>query len=134
MRRHGGLTLVDRKASGGDLPVSLDTQGHLLYVVNSLSGDISGFRFRNNGHFSPIAGSTAGASCGGPGGVPAQIGFAPRHFRTLTVTLRGTQTIDTFKLAKDGTPGPAKGKSRDRHGPVRVPVPARRAGDRVERR
>ena len=79
VRRHGGLTLVDRKASGGDLPVSLDTQGHLLYVVNSLSGDISGFRFRNNGHFSPIAGSTGALSSGGPGGVPAQIGFARPH-------------------------------------------------------
>lgn len=108
VRKHGGLTLVDRKASGGDLPVSLDTQGHLLYVVNGLSGDISGFRYEPNGHFSAIPGSTESLSTAGKDGVAGQIGFAPRPYRTLTVTLRGTQTIDTFKLATDDTPGAAK--------------------------
>jgi 6-phosphogluconolactonase len=107
VRRHGGLTLVDREASGGDLPVSIDTQGRLLYVVNSLSGNISGFRFKPNGQMTAISGSTESLSTSGPGGVPAQIGFARRPYRVLTVTLRGTQTIDTFKLGKDGTPGPA---------------------------
>jgi 6-phosphogluconolactonase len=108
VRRHGGLELVDRKSSGGDLPVSLDTRGHLLYVVNGLSGDISGFRFKPNGNFSSIPGSTESLSTPGAGGVAAQIGFAPRPYRVLTVTLRGTQTIDTFELGSDGTPGPAK--------------------------
>ena len=107
VRRHGGLTLVDREESGGDLPVSLDSRGHLLYVVNSLSGNISGFRFKPNGQMTPLAGSTESLSTAGPGGVPAQIGFARRPFGVLTVTLRGTQTIDTFKLGKNGTPGPA---------------------------
>lgn len=106
--KRGGLTLVDHKSSGGDLPVSLDTQGHLLYVVNSLSGDITGFRFKRNGHFSQIAGSTESLSTPGAVGAPGQIGFAPRQYRMLTVTVRGTQTIDTFKLGQDDTPGPAK--------------------------
>ena len=108
VRRHGWLTLVDREPSGGDLPVSIDTQGRLLYVVNSLSGNISGFRFKPNGQMTAISGSTESLSTPGPGGVPAQIGFARRPYRVLTVTLRGTQTIDTFKLGKDGTPGPAR--------------------------
>jgi 6-phosphogluconolactonase len=108
VKRHGGLVFVDREASGGDLPVSLDTKRHLLYVVNSLSGNISGFRFKPGGQFSPLAGSTESLSTAGPGGIPAQIGFAPSPYRVLTVTLRGTQTIDTFKLGEDGTPGPAK--------------------------
>jgi 6-phosphogluconolactonase len=108
VRRHGGLTLVDREASGGDLPVSLDSQGRLLYVVNSLSGNISGFRFTRSGEMSSLAGSSEPLSTSGPGGVAAQIGFAPRPYRVLTVTLRGTQVIDTFKLGKDGTPGPAR--------------------------
>jgi 6-phosphogluconolactonase len=108
VKRHGGLVLVDRESSGGDLPVSLDTKRHLLYVVNGLSGDISGFRFKPDGQFSPLAGSTEPLSTPGPGGVAAQIGFAPSPYRVLTVTLRGTQTIDTFKLGADGTPGPAK--------------------------
>src|SRR5215212_10003803 len=49
VHKHGGLTLVDREASGGDLPVSIDTQRKLLYVVNSLSPNISGLRFKPNG-------------------------------------------------------------------------------------
>lgn len=106
--KRGSLTLVDREPSGGDLPVSIDTQGHLMYVVNSLSGNISGFRFKRNGEMTPLAGSPESLSTAGPGGVPAQIGFARRPYRVLTVTLRGTQTIDTFKLAKNGTPGPAQ--------------------------
>jgi 6-phosphogluconolactonase len=106
--KRGGLTLVDRESSGGDLPISVDTKGHLLYVVNGLSGDITGFRFRRSGHFTPIPGSTESLSTPGAGGVAAQIGFAPSPYRVLTVTLRGTQVIDTFKLSHDGTPGPAK--------------------------
>src|SRR5262245_16528877 len=108
VRRHGGLKLVDRDASGGDLPISVDTRGHLLYVVNSLSGTISGFRFKPSGRFSPIPDSTESLSTPGAGGWAAQIGFAPRPYGVLTVTLRGTQTIDTFKLGHDGTPGPAQ--------------------------
>ena len=104
----GGLTFADREPSGGDLPVSVDTQGKLLYVVNSLSGNINGFRFKPNGQMTAISGSSESLSTSGPGGVPAQIGFARRPYRVLTVTLRGTQTIDTFKLAKNGTPGPAR--------------------------
>ncbi len=108
VRKHGALTFVDREPSGGDLPVSIDTRGSLLYVVNSLSGNISGLRFKRNGDMRPIADSTESLSTAGPGGVPAQIGFAPRPYRVLTVTLRGTQVIDTFKVRRDGTPGPAK--------------------------
>jgi 6-phosphogluconolactonase len=107
VHKHGGLTLVDREASGGDLPVSIDTQRKLLYVVNSLSPNISGLRFKPNGQMTPIPGSTEPLSASGPNTAPAQIGFAGRPYRVLTVTIRGTQTIDTFKLGKDGTPGPA---------------------------
>jgi 6-phosphogluconolactonase len=108
VRKNGGLRLVDRESSRGDLPVSIDTKGNLLYVVNSLSGDISGFRFDSRGRMTPIAGSTESLSTSGPGGVPAQIEFAPRPFRVLTVTLRGTQVIDTFRLRRNDTPGPAR--------------------------
>lgn len=108
VRKRGGLTLVDRESSGGDLPVSLDTAGNLLYVVNGLSGDISGLRFRSSGRMTAIPGSTEPLSTPGPGGVAAQIGFAPLPYRVLTVTLRGTQVIDTFKLGRDGTTGPAR--------------------------
>ena len=55
----------------------------------------------------PIAGSTRALSAPGGSGVAAQIGFSPRgHF--LTVTLRSTQTLDTFRLGGDDRPGPAR--------------------------
>ena len=106
VKKHGGLRLVDRKPSGGDFPDSLDSQRKLLYVLNELSGDITGFRFDRRGQLTPIPGSTEPLSTTGPGGAAAQVGFAP-HQRVRAVTLRGTQVIDTFKLNKDGTPGPA---------------------------
>jgi 6-phosphogluconolactonase len=104
--RQGGLRLVDRQHSGGDLPISLDSQGRLLYVLNELSGDIAGFRFSEGGQLKRIPGSTESLSTPGAGGVAAQIGFAPRD-RVLTVTLRGTQVIDTFRLQPDDSPGAA---------------------------
>lgn len=104
--KKGGIKLVDRKPSGGDLPISLDSQRRLLYVVNSLSGDISGLRFNRKGHMTPIAGSTQPLSPAGGGSAPAQIGFA-KNRRALTVTLRGPNVIDTFKVAKNGKAGPA---------------------------
>ena len=35
-----GLKLADRVSSGGVLPISLTSSGHLLYVLNELSGNI----------------------------------------------------------------------------------------------
>jgi len=43
-----GLQLVDRVSSGGILPVSLTSHGHVLYVANEKSSNIYGFRFEPN--------------------------------------------------------------------------------------
>ena len=110
------LKLVDRESSGGDLPVSLDSKGKLLYVVNSLSGDISGLRFNRKGQMTPIPGSTEPFAPPGGGGAPAQLGFAPKG-RVITVTLRGPNVIDTFILGSDGTPGPAKANTSNAPSP-----------------
>jgi 6-phosphogluconolactonase len=107
VKKNGSLKLVDRTSSGGDMPVSLDSSRKLLYVVNSLSGDISGLRFTRKGGMTPIAGSTESLAPAGGQGAPAQLGFSPRG-RVVTVTLRGHTAIDTFKIGRDGTPGPAK--------------------------
>jgi 6-phosphogluconolactonase len=107
VKKNGSLKLVDRKSSGGHLPVSLDSSRKLLYVVNSLSGDISGLRFNRKGRMTPIAGSTEPLAPAGGGGAPAQLGFSPGG-RVVTVTLRGHTAIDTFKIGSDGTPGAAK--------------------------
>src|ERR1041385_7373125 len=54
-----GLTLVDKVASGGTLPISLALYKNLLYVLNAGgSGNISGFSVDPSGQLSPLAGST----------------------------------------------------------------------------
>jgi 6-phosphogluconolactonase len=102
-----GVFLVDRESSGGDLPVSVDSSGGLLYVLNELSGNISGLRFDSHGQMTPIPGSTESLSTPGAGGVAAQVGFSPSG-DLLAVTQRATNVIDTFRLGADDTPGPAQ--------------------------
>ena len=103
-----GLTLVDQISSGGDFPYSLTHHGHLLYVLNSMSLDIVGFRFSASGKLTPIPGSRRPLSSNaetGAGG-PRQIGF-DNTGRVLAVTLLGSPDINTFVLNADGTPGNA---------------------------
>jgi 6-phosphogluconolactonase len=110
----GGLRRVDRVSSGGVLPVSLTTYGHLLYVVNEESSNISGYYFSDDGHLWSIPGSQALLSPGFPsgsappnaGGVAAQIGFSPDGHQ-LVVTERGVPStvgaIDTFAVNPNGS-------------------------------
>jgi 6-phosphogluconolactonase (cycloisomerase 2 family) len=108
-----GLQLVDRVSSGGILPVSLTSHGHVLYVANEKSSNIYGFRFEPNGKLRPLAGQAAGGqplSSLFPNTVTAQIGFSPDG-RQLIVTERGlpkhTGVIDTFNVGPNGLAGPA---------------------------
>jgi 6-phosphogluconolactonase len=110
----GGLRRADRVSSGGVLPVSLTTYGHLLYVVNEESSNISGYYFSDDGRLFSIPGSQTLLSPGFPsgtappnaGGVAAQIGFSPDG-RQLVVTLRGVPStvgaIDTFAVNPNGS-------------------------------
>jgi len=95
-----GLTLIDKKSSGGTMPVSLTTHGRLLYVLNAgLTENITGFRINNDGTISQISGSTqplSGASVG-----PAQIEFSPNG-RVLVVTEKATNMIDTYVVGFNG--------------------------------
>jgi 6-phosphogluconolactonase len=102
----GGLQLVDQEASGGDLPISVDSHNGLLYVLNELSGNIAGLTYNSKGQMTPLAGSRESLSTPGPDGVSTQIAFNPRG-TVLTVTQRFQDRIDTFVLGADGTPGPA---------------------------
>ena len=101
VRRHG-LTLLERVGSGGATPISLTVSRDLLYAVNAGSGNISGFRIGWRGLLRPIQG--AGQPLGGAG--PAQIAFSPEG-RTLVVTEKGTNTIDTFAIGFAGRAAPA---------------------------
>lgn len=110
-----GPQLVDQVSSGGTEPISLTHSGNLLYVLNEASGNVSGFTFSDRGWLAPIPNSTQSIGTPGPGGVSAQIGFAPGG-RQLTVTERCFQgcplapfgLIDTFRMNWNGTPGPVQ--------------------------
>ncbi len=125
----GGLVRVSTVPTG-DLPISVDSHGDIVYVLNEgdlgpagafdvnrpnpRAGTIQGYRAAPSGQLTPIPGSleplslTRSASA-----VAAQIAFDPTG-RTLTVTHRLTgppptpgERIDTFVLAANDTPGPA---------------------------
>lgn len=104
----GGLALVDVTAAQGLMPVSLTTREGLVYVLNEGgSGSISGFALDNQGHLTPLAGSTRFLSNAGVGTAPggAEIAFAPDGY-ALVVTEKATNMIDIFAL-QGGIAAPA---------------------------
>jgi 6-phosphogluconolactonase (cycloisomerase 2 family) len=105
----GGLTVTDKLASGGRMPVSLALRHNLLYVLNAggLVGDkdnITGFIFVD-GNLVPLPGSTHALSADNTG--PAQVSFS-REGDALIVTERLTSLIDTFVVGEDGLATDAK--------------------------
>jgi 6-phosphogluconolactonase len=101
--RPSGLRLTGTTPSGGDQPISLTVRRGLLYALNAGSGTISGFTGAAFGHLSPLAGSTEPIAGAGP----AQVQFSNAG-DVLVVTDKNTNTIDTFTVGSDGTPGPAQ--------------------------
>jgi 6-phosphogluconolactonase (cycloisomerase 2 family) len=105
--RNRGLQLLDVVDSGGSMPISLTLHGRSLYVLNAgSSGNISGFRVRDNGKLVPLEGSTQPLSNGGTGDSPqpAQISFSPDG-RLLVVTEKMTNLIDVYEV-RNGIAGP----------------------------
>jgi 6-phosphogluconolactonase len=95
-----GLTLVDKKPSGGSAPISLTVHGSLLYILNSGTPEnINGFTINDDGTISQISGSTQPLS--GTGVAPAQIEFSPDG-RILVVTEKASNMIDTYIVGNDG--------------------------------
>lgn len=95
-----GLRLTDRKASGGQRPVSLTESRGRLYVVNAGgavggSDNISGFYVTPHGQLVAIPGSTQPLSQAVTN--PAQIGF-DQEGEALLVTERATNRLAVFRL------------------------------------
>ena len=117
-----GLQLVDRVRSRGFSPISLAVFGTLVYVVNAADpndpianpDNISGFRFNNDGTLNHIAGSTQPLSQNQTG--PAQISFN-KEGTVLLITEKATNTISTYTVNPDGTPGTFNSR------PSAVPTP-----------
>jgi 6-phosphogluconolactonase len=101
--RKDGLALVSKVGSGGTRPISLTIAHDLLYVLNegggTNAGNIAGFSVGSHGELSALTGSSRPLSAASVG--PAQIQFSPDG-RALVVTEKGTNSIDTYTVAKDG--------------------------------
>lgn len=95
-----GLRLVDVEPSGGDMPISIAVHGRLVYVLNNITGNISGFLLDSKGDLTPIPGSSRPVS-GGGAAAPAQVAFAPDGER-LVVTGKATNVIDTYVVGRGG--------------------------------
>lgn len=102
----GALTPVGLYSSRGALPVSVASSDGRLYVVNS--GDVSdpanvaGFTVADSGALTPIPGANATLSAALPG--PAQVAVSPDG-RTLAVTEKNTNIVDTYRINSDGSLG-----------------------------
>lgn len=119
------LKKVERAGSGGTEPISVTSSGDVVYVLNSHSGNIAGFKITRHDRLRPIAGSSQSLSTPGPGGIAAQIGFSPTG-RLLTVSERcylggcanqPKGVLDTFVVDRHGKAGPAKQNTSDDYGP-----------------
>lgn len=91
--------VLSRVSSGGTMPVSVTTNGSLVYVVNAGSNNISGFKLSSSGKLSPIANSTRPLSGSGVG--PAEILFSSNG-EVLVVTEKNTNLIDTYAVGTNG--------------------------------
>ncbi len=97
--RGGELRVTDRISSGGDRPVSVTAHDGVGYVLNHDSDTIAGFTYDKSGDLRRLAGSQRELTPNPAGGLTdaAQIQFSPNG-RTLVVTERGANAIDTFRV------------------------------------
>ena len=106
----GSLTLADKVASGGVMPISVTIANHLVYVLNAGgAGNISGFTLSSQGNLAPIAGSTRPLSTNASG--PAEVSFDPSGTK-LVVTEKNTNRLSTYSVDADGVA----------HGPTVTPA------------
>jgi 6-phosphogluconolactonase (cycloisomerase 2 family) len=94
------LSRINTVASGGTLPISLTTNGRVLYVLNAGGTEnITGFSIDPTGALTVLPASSRPLSGTGVG--PAQIGFDPSG-QWLVVTEKNTNLIDVYHVASNG--------------------------------
>lgn len=98
----GGLTLADRRSSGGDQPVSLAAHGHLLYVLNAGDNTVTGLRVNPQGRLLVIPGATRALAAGASGA--STIHFSADGAE-LIVTERLSNRIETLAVGANGRLG-----------------------------
>lgn len=103
----GGLKMMQKIASGGDMPTSLTVSGDLLYVLNAGSDSVHGFRIGTNGKLSPLMGTGSMRPLSGTGVGAAQVQFS-RDGQTLVVTEKASNSITSFDVNARGFLGMGK--------------------------
>jgi 6-phosphogluconolactonase len=88
-------------ASGGEAPRSITERAGTVFVLNTGKPGIAAFRLSEAG-LAPVAGADTALSSAAAD--PAQIGLSPDS-PTLVVTERGTDAIEVFPVAADGSLG-----------------------------
>ncbi len=96
----GGLELVQRVSVGPE-PKSITEHAGLVYVLSAGKPGVAGFRLTDEG-LAALPGSEQPLSASNAD--PAQVGFTPDGSR-LVVTERGTDSIVSFSVGRDGTLG-----------------------------
>ena len=101
--RSASLTLLDQVDSCGSEPLSIAQSGNFVYVLNgAAAGSVVAFEFDGR-KLRQIPNSTSFLSTTSAGG--SSVTTSPDG-KTLVVTERLTNTIDTFQIRPDGTLGP----------------------------
>lgn len=98
--RGDSLRLIDRISARGDKPISLAMDDHILYVLNSDSSSISGYRATVGG-LEPIPDAIRPLSDSYTD--PAQISFSPDG-NTLVITEKATNRITLYGVDRLGNP------------------------------
>ena len=101
--RRDWLSLVDRKPSGGERPISLTVHEDTLFVLNAGgTGNISGFEIDDDGVLQPLPESTRPLSSAAAD--PAQVQFN-QDGDMLAVTEKATNIITLYPVDEHGMPG-----------------------------
>ena len=98
----GSLSLADREASGGDLPVSIAVHDRLLYVLNAGDNTLQGYRAAASGQLVALPHASATLAAGAAGA--AAVRFTTDG-RWLVVSERVSNRLETFPVLPDGRLG-----------------------------
>jgi len=103
------LELVDIAPCGGSEPVAVAQHGNLVYVLNAGgSSNVVGFYLERSGRLRQIRNSISFLTTANSGA--GSLSFSPDG-RTLLVTEKSTNKIDSLRVHADGTLGPIMANS-----------------------
>ncbi len=104
IKHDGSLKLVEVESSNGATPVSVATNGTLVYVANTGAGgsNYTGFHLNAGGHLTPIAGSTFDLP---DNALPGHVLISPDGRRLVGARVgpnAGPSFLDGFRIGSDG--------------------------------